>query len=171
MAVIDCGGSDAQAKELVLRVLRHDARIAHAIKLDAMAFAAGIGQGRNGMLHRLTCRRIAVAQQSRNGVVNDLHDHVTNFVIVVHRAMHKGHAFIDVAGQLDFEIGQAVVAHAAAKTHHGGFADLRARSQLADGQERKAPRVGQQEFGDTLLGRWQRRDASADAVKHGQLKR
>ncbi len=44
-------------------------------------------------------------------------------VVVVHRAVHEGHALVDAAGQLALEVGQAVVADAAAEAHHRRLAD------------------------------------------------
>jgi hypothetical protein len=151
----------------VLRIQRHDARIAHAVELDAPAFAAGIGQALDGALHRLLGRRIAVAQQRGHGVVDDLDDDVAGLVVVVHRAVHKGHAFVDAAGQLELEVRQAVVAHTAAKAHHRGLAHMRAFGQFHHRQRGKGPRVGQQQFGHPLFGWRQGGNGSADAFEHG----
>ena len=76
-------------------------------------------------------------------------------VVLVDRAVHEGHALVDAAGQLALEVGQAVVADAAAEAHHRRLADVRALGQLGHRQRREAARVGQQQLGDTLLGRRQ----------------
>lgn len=73
-------------------------------------------------------------------------------------------------GQLALEIGQPLVTHAAAKTHHGRFADLGLRGQCTHGQARKSQRIGQHHTGHTLLGGRQGRKTGSDAFKHGKQK-
>ena len=73
------------------------------------------------------------------------------------RAVHIGHAFVHRTGELELEVGQAAVAHAATKAHHGRFADARALGQLAHRHAGEAAWVGQQQRRHALLGRRQRR--------------
>jgi hypothetical protein len=96
---------------------------------------------------------VAVLQEGRHRVVDHLDHDVAGLVVLVHAAVHEGHAFVDAAGQLELEVGQAVVAHAAAEAHHRGLADMRAVGQLAHRQLGKGARVGQQQLGHPLFGR------------------
>jgi hypothetical protein len=90
-------------------------------------------------------------------------------VVGVHAAVNEGHALTDAAHQLELEIGEAVVAHAAAKTHHGGLAHMRAVGQLAHRQVGERARVGQHQLGHALFGRGQRGQGCLDAFQHGRV--
>ena len=87
----------------------------------------------------------------------------------VYGAVHEGHALVHAAGELELEVGQAVVAHAAAKAHHGRLAHMRAVGQFADRQAREAAGVGQQQLGHPLLGRRQCRQGGLDALENAHV--
>jgi hypothetical protein len=70
----------------------------------------------------------------------------------VHAAVDEGHALAHGARQLELEVAQAVIAHAAAKAHHGGFAHMGAVGQLGDRQVGECARVGQHQLAHALLG-------------------
>ncbi len=168
VAVADGAGRHAEAKKLVLCVLGHDARIADAIELDAPAVAAGGRQGDDGSLDGMAGGIVAVLQERADRVVDDLDHDVAGLVVRVDRAVHERNAFVDGAGQLQLEVGQAVVTDAAAKADHRGLAHLRALGQFAHRQVGKAARIGQHQFGHALLGRRQGRQRGLDAFQHRQ---
>jgi hypothetical protein len=91
-------------------------------------------------------------QEGGHGVVDHLDQHVAGLVVGVHAAVDEGHALAHAAGQLELEVGQAVVAHAAAKAHHGGLADMRALGQLAPPAGWQSAWVGQHQLGHALFG-------------------
>ena len=167
MTVAARNRGDAQAEELVLRILRHDARVAHAVELDALALLPGVRDGLRRTLQRHGAGRVAVLQEGRHGVVHHLHQHITRLVVHVHTAVDEGHALAHAASQLELEVGQPVVAHAAAKAHHGGLAHMGALGQLAHGQAGKGAGVGQHQLGHALLCRGQGTQGCGDAFKHG----
>ena len=150
----------------MLRILRHEAGVARAIKLDALARFPGAGDGLGGAFDGHRAGRVAVLQEGCHRVVHHLHQHIAGLVIGVHAAVDEGHAFAHAAGQLQLEIGQAVIAHAAAKAHHGGFADLGALGQFAHGQAGKRAGVGQHQPAHALLGGGQGGQGGGDAIQH-----
>ena len=125
------------------------------------AAAAGVGERVDGALEGVAGGVVAVLQQRADGVVDHLDDDVGRLVVLVDRAVHEGHALVDAAGQLELEVGQPVVADAAAEAHDGRLADVRALGQLAHRQAREAARIGQHQLGHALLGRRQRRRCEA----------
>ncbi|MNV26933.1 hypothetical protein D3C71_1180640 [compost metagenome] len=166
VAVAGGNGRDAQTEELVLRVLCHDARVAHAVELDAFAGFPG-GCNRLGRtLQRHGAGGIAVLQKGRHGVVHHLHQHVAGLVVGVHAAVDEGHAFAHAACQLELEICQSVIPHAAAKAHHSGLAHVRAFGQFTHGQACKSAWVGQHQPGNALFGGGQGGQGGGDAVEH-----
>ena len=50
-------------------------------------------------------RAVAVLQHGRHRVVDHLDDQHAGLVVLVDRAVHEGHAFVDRAGQLQHEVG------------------------------------------------------------------
>ena len=156
----------AEAEELVLRILRDDARVAGAVELDALAGLPGGGYGAGGGIQRRGAGRVAVLQEGGDRVVDHLHQHVAGLVVGIHAAVDEGHALAHAAGELELEVGQAVVAHAAAKAHHGGLAHVGALGQLAHRQRGEGARVGQHKAGHALLGGCQRGQGGGDAVEH-----
>ncbi|MNT78080.1 hypothetical protein D3C72_2172790 [compost metagenome] len=101
---------------------------------------------------------VAVLQERRHGVVDHLDQHVTDLVVHIHAAVDEGHAFAHAACQLELEICQSVIPHAAAKAHHRGLAHVRAFGQFTHGQAGKGAGVGQHQFGNALLGGGQGRE-------------
>ena len=95
---------------------------------------------------------VAVLQHRADRVVDHLDDQLARAVVLVHRAVHEGHALVDGAGQLQLEVGQAVVAHAAAEAHDGRLGHVRALGQLAHRRRRETARIAQHELGHALLG-------------------
>ncbi len=156
----------AEAEELVLGVVRDDAGVAHAVELDAALVARGLRQRVDRALEGVRRGVVAVLQQRADRVVDDLDDQIGRLVVLVDRAVHEGHALVDRAGQLELEVGQAVVADAAAEAHHRRLADMGALGQLGHRQAGEAARVGQHQLAHALLGRRQRRQRGADAVEH-----
>jgi hypothetical protein len=73
---------DTEAKELVLRILRHDARVADTKKLDAFALLVGIIKGQYGFSTAMV-GFIAVFEKSRNGASMTLT--MTSLVLSSHR--------------------------------------------------------------------------------------
>mmetsp|Transcript_18060 Transcript_18060/g.43071 ORF Transcript_18060/g.43071 Transcript_18060/m.43071 type:complete len:202 (+) Transcript_18060:2905-3510(+) len=124
-----------------------------------------VGQGVDGAVEGMACRVVAVMKQRGDGVVDHLDDDVGRLVVLIDRPVHEGHALVDAAGELELEVGQAVVADAAAKAHDGRFADVGAVGQFADRQAGKAAGVGQQQPGHTLLGRRQGGQGGLDALQ------
>ena len=137
----------------MLRVLRHDARVAHAIELDAATGFLGLGQSLRRVLQRKRAGVVAVLEEGGHGVVDHLDRDVAGLVVHIHAAVDEGHAFAHTARKFQFEVRQAVVAHAAAKAHHGGLAHMRAVGQLGHGQVGKSARIGQHQLAHALL-RW-----------------
>ncbi|MNV77521.1 hypothetical protein D3C71_1709470 [compost metagenome] len=158
MAVAGGDGRDPQPKELVLRVLRHDAGVADAVELDAFAGLPGGGNGLGRAFDGDRAGRVAVLQEGGHGVVHHFHQHVASLVVGIYAAVDEGHAFAHAARQFELEIGQSVVTDAAAKAHHGGLAHVRAFGQFAHGQAGKGAGVGQHQFGNALLGGGQGRE-------------
>jgi DNA-binding MarR family transcriptional regulator len=108
------------------------------------------------------------AQEGRHGVVHHLHQYITRLVVHVHTAVDEGHALAHAASQLELEVGQPVVAHAAAKAHHGGLAHMGALGQFAHRQAGEGAGVGQHQLGHALLCRGQGTQGCGDAFKHGR---
>ncbi|EWS64432.1 hypothetical protein Y695_02326 [Hydrogenophaga sp. T4] len=166
VAVAVGDGVDAQAEELVLRVLRHDARIARAVELDAAPVLVGGQQRIHRLLDRVRGRVVAVFKERRHGVVDHLDQHVAHLVVHVHTAVDEGHTLAHRAGQLELEVRQAVVAHAAAEAHHRRFAHVRPFGQLGHRQAGKTAWIEQHEFAHPLFGGCQRGQGGFDAVEH-----
>ena len=142
-----------QPEELVLRVQRDHAGVAGAEELDAASGLVGLGNCLSRTLDGEGAGVVAVFQEGGDGVVDHLDQHVAGLVVHVHRAVDEGNALADAARQLELEIRQAVIAHAAAKAHHGGLADVGALRQLADRQVGKGARVGEYQAADALFSR------------------
>ena len=106
----------------------------------------GIGKGRRGGQRRVGLVRQGAehAERRRSRLVEHLDDQVAGLVVLVDRAVHERHALVDRARQLALEIGQPVVAHAAAEAHHGRLADVRTIGELRDRQAREAARSRRQ---------------------------
>ena len=156
VAVAVGDGSDTQPEEFVLGIQCHDARVAHAKKLHPPPGLVGGGQGHNGFFQRSRAGVVAVLQKGRHGVVDDLDQHIAGFVVRIHTAVDKRHPFTHAARQLELEVAEPVVPHAAAKPHYRGFADVGAGGQFTHRQVGKGPGVDQHECAHTLLGGRQR---------------
>ena len=155
-----------QPEKLVLPVLGHDARIANAKKRHLAPGLVGLHQGHHRTLHGDGTRFIAVFQKGSHRVVDDFDHHVANLVVLVHAAVDKGHALVDGAGQFELEVREAVIAHAAAKTHHGGLADVRAVGQFGHRQLGKSARIAQAQLAHALFSRGKGRQRGFDSVQH-----
>jgi hypothetical protein len=68
VAVAGGQAGHAQAKELVLRVLGHDARVARAVELDAPARLPGRGDGLRRLLYGGRAGGVAVLQEGGHGM-------------------------------------------------------------------------------------------------------
>ena len=168
VAVAVGGRVDAQAEELVLGVLRDDTRVTHTEKLDLPACAVGVYQGAHGLVDGHRGGVVAVLEKGGHRVVDDLDHDIAHLVIRVHAAVDEGHPFVDGTGQLELEVGQAVVAHAAAEAHDRGLADVGAVSQFADRQLGKGTWVGQAQLAHPLFGGSQGGQRCFDTVQHDQ---
>ena len=155
-----------QTKELVLRIQRHDAGIASAIKLDALAGLPGGSNGLGRLLNGSRAGGIAVLQKCSDGVIHHLDHHIAGFVVTIHTAVDKRHTFADAAGQLELEIRQTVIPHAAAKAHHRGLAHMGTGCQFTHRQMRKYTRIRQHQTGHALLCGRQGWERGGDAIKH-----
>ena len=164
VSIAGADAGDAQSKELVLTVLRHDAGVAGTIEFDALAGLPGGGDGQCRALECGGAGGIAVLQKGRHGVVHHLDQHIVGLVVGVHTAVNEGHAFAHAAREFEFEIGEAVITHAAAKTHHRGFAHVGTRGQFTHRQMRKRTRIVQYQLRDALLGRRERGQRCGDSV-------
>ncbi|MPN28111.1 hypothetical protein SDC9_175550 [bioreactor metagenome] len=150
----------------MLGIQRHDARVPGAVELDALARLPGRCNRLRSLLYGRRAGCIAVLQKSGNRVVHHLDHDIAGLVIAVHTAMDEGHAFADAARELELEVRQAVIAHAATKAHHRGFADMRPHRQLSHRQMREGPRIGQYQACNTLLCRRQGRKGGSNPIKH-----
>jgi len=144
---------NAEPKQLVLCVLRHNARVAHAVAIDPAPVLVRPVHGLHRLLQRRTGQGFAVGQQGRHGVVDYLEREFGHRVALIHAAVDVGHAIVQSARQLELEVDQALVAQAAAKAHHGRFAHPRLLGKCAHGQEREALRVLQHQFRHPALRR------------------
>ena len=169
VAVAVGNAGDAQTEKLVLCVLRDDPRVAGSIELDAPPGLPGGCNSTGRALDGACAGGIAVLQECGHRVVHHLDHHVGSLVIGVHAAVNERDAFAHAAGQLELEVGQSVVAHAAAETHHSGFADLCTRCQFTHRQAGKGTGVCQHQVGHALLGRRKRRKGCGDSVEHGGM--
>jgi hypothetical protein len=97
VAVAHRMGAHAQAEELVLGILRDDAGVAHAVELDAPAAATSLCQQVDRTLQGAGCSGVAVPSAGAHGVVDHLDDELARAVVLVHRAVHEGHALADAA--------------------------------------------------------------------------
>ncbi|WP_305807075.1 hypothetical protein, partial [Stenotrophomonas sp. YIM B06876] len=68
----------------MLRVLRHDARVARAVELDAPPGLPGGGDGLGRALYGDGAGGVAVLQKGGHGVVHHLDEHVAGLVVGVH---------------------------------------------------------------------------------------
>ena len=156
-------GGDAEAEEFVLRVLRDDAGIADAVKLDA----SRVHQERHGAFQLGFVKKAARAQDGGGSIAEHFFHHGGHVVLRVEFFVDKGHALVaHVGGQSDFEFGQPFETHAAAEADHGGLADARAAGDVGHGRVDKPFGVGQRAFGDFALRARQAGERQADLVQH-----
>ena len=159
-----------QAEEFVLRIIGHHARIARPKKHNALVLTPSLQNRLGGRLQRLGRSRIAVLQKSGHRVVHHFDQHIARLVIHIHAAVHKRHPLADAAHQLELQIGQPVIAHAAAKAHHRRLAHPRQFRQGAHRQPRKRRRIIQHQLGHPLFGRCKRGERGSNTLKHGKSK-
>ena len=128
----------------MLRVLRHDAGIAHAVKLDA----AGMGQHGDGVFQFGFVQEAARTQQGGGGVAQHFCHHTAHIVVGIQFFMYKRHSFAAQSGrQGKFEFRQAFIAQRAAETDDGGLADGGAFGNFGHGGMDEPFRLGQGAFG------------------------
>ena len=115
-------GGHAEAEKLMLRILRHNARIAHAVKLNAPR----VRQHGNRVFQLVFVQTAARAEQCGGGVAQHFFHHVAHVVVGVQFGVHKRQTVLADAGrEREFEFGQPLVAQAAAETNHRGLRHLR----------------------------------------------
>ena len=124
MAIAVCDAGDTKSKKFMLSILGHNTRIARSEKLDAFTESVGIHQNIGDFFNGQHAGFIAVTQECGHCVVYNLDHHITCLVIGVNTSVNVGNTFAHAACQLEFEVAQSVIPHAATKSHHGGFTDM-----------------------------------------------
>ena len=99
----------------MLRILRHNARIAQAVKLNAPR----VRQHGNRVFQFALVQAAPCAQQRGGGVAQHLLHHIAHVVIGVQLGVHKRQTVVADAGRkFQFKFRQPLVAQAAAKANH-----------------------------------------------------
>ena len=141
-------GGNAEAEKFVLRILRHDAGIAHAVKFDAPRMR----EHGNGVFQIGFFQRAACAQNRGGGVAEHFFHHTAHVVVGIELFMHIRHAFVADAGrQRKLEFGQAFIAQAAAEADNCRLAHRGMLGNFGHGRMHKPFGLGQRTFGHFTL--------------------
>jgi len=105
-------GGNAETEEFVLCILRHDARIADAVKFHAPR----VQQHGDGVFQLRLLQNAALSQNRGGGIAQYFFHHAGHVVVGIQLFMHIRHPFVaDAGGQCQFEFRQPFVTQAAAE--------------------------------------------------------